>query len=97
MVVGTALIRLHIPGASSLKDKRSVVRSVVQRLKNTFSLAVAEVAEQDKWQIAVIGIAYVSGDSQHANEVLDKAIDFVEGGHWDAEVIDSEIELLHVF
>ncbi len=97
MVVGTALIRLHIPGATSLKDKRSIVRSVISRLKNEYSLSVAEVAEQDKWQVASIGMAYVSNDVSHANEVLDKAIDFVETGHWDAEVIDAELELLHVF
>ncbi|MBM3270290.1 MAG: DUF503 domain-containing protein [Candidatus Sericytochromatia bacterium] len=97
MVVGTALIKLHIPGASSLKDKRSVVRSVVSRLRNEFSVSVAEVGDQDKWQIATIGMAYVSNDASHANEVLDKAIDFVETGHWDAEVVDTELELLHVF
>ncbi len=97
MVVGTALIRLHIPGATSLKDKRHVVRSILQRMRNEFSVTAAEVAEQDKWQVATLGIAYVSNSTPHANEIMDKAIDFVEMGHWDVEVIDAEIELLHVF
>ncbi|MBM3275336.1 MAG: DUF503 domain-containing protein [Candidatus Sericytochromatia bacterium] len=97
MVVGTGLIRLHIPMATGLKDKRAVVRSVVQRLKNEFSVSAAEVGDLDKWQMASIGFAFVSNNAAHANEVIDKAIDFVETGHWDAEVIDAEIEILHVF
>lgn len=97
MVVGTALIRLHIPAATSLKDKRQVVRSVLQRLRNEFSVTAAEVEDQDKWQVATLGLAYVTNNPSHANEVMDKAIDFVESGHWDAQVIDSEIEILHVF
>jgi uncharacterized protein YlxP (DUF503 family) len=97
MVVGAAILRLHIEWATSLKDKRQVVRSVVQRLKNKFAVSAAEVGDLDKWQMASIGFAYVSNDARHANEVIDKAIDFVETGHWDAEVIDAELELLHVF
>ncbi len=97
MVVGAVYLRLHLPGASSLKDKRRILRSVIERLKNRFNIAVAEVEDMDKWQVAGIGLTSVSNDSGHANEILSKAVDFVESGPWEAEVIDYELELMHVF
>ena len=97
MVVGVLRLRLHLPSSSSLKEKRRIVRSVIDRLKSRFEVAVAEVEEMDKWQVATLGIAAISNDTRHANEVLDKALDFVEAGPWEAQVIQSELELLHVF
>lgn len=97
MVVGVVYLRLHLPGATSLKDKRRIVRSVVERLKNRFNLAVAEVEDMDKWQVAGIGLTTVSNDQAHVNEILSKAVDFVEGGHWEAELIHYELELMHLF
>src|SRR5438309_11015406 len=72
MVVGILRLTLHIQGASSLKDKRQVVRKVVDRLRSRFNVAAAEVGENDVWQRAVIGIAAVSNDRSFVNEVLDK-------------------------
>lgn len=96
MVIGAVSLRLHIPGAQSLKDKRRVVKSILARLQNTFNVSAAEVEDMDKWQVAILGMVTVSNDSQHANEVMSKAVDFIEGGHWDAEVLDYELEILHV-
>ena len=68
--VGLALVELHIPQSRSLKAKRAAVKPVVEGLRQRFSLAVAEVAYQDKWQRTVIGFAVVSGTYAHAAEVL---------------------------
>ena len=68
--VAVALVELHIPQARSLKEKRGVVRPIVEGLRHRFQLSVAEVAYQDKWQRAQIGFAVVSETHAHAEEVV---------------------------
>ena len=63
MIVGASVVELHIEGCCSLKAKRGVVRSVSQRVRNRFNLAVAEVGGQDTWQRAVLGLAAAGSDS----------------------------------
>jgi uncharacterized protein YlxP (DUF503 family) len=71
--VGLALVELHIPHSRSLKEKRAALKPVVEGLRQRFSLSVAEVDYQDKWQRALIGFAVVSGTYAHASEVVDAA------------------------
>jgi uncharacterized protein YlxP (DUF503 family) len=97
MVVGACRIELHLAENHSLKGKRQVVRSVVGRLRNRFNLAVAEVEEQEVWQTAVLGLTCVSNDGRHARQMLENAVDFVEGLRLDAVVESYEIELVRVF
>lgn len=97
MVVGACRITLLIPENHSLKGKRQVLRSILARVRNEFGVAAAEVADQDLWQRAVIGIAYVSNDGGHANEVLSKAVNFVARAHADAEMLDYELEIMYPF
>ena len=96
MHVGTARIALHLDGNSSLKGKRTVVKSVIQRIRNRFNVAVAEVDTQDVWQVATLGIVCASDDPRHANEMLNKVIDFIEAERLDAEVGEVEVELIAV-
>ncbi|NOT34376.1 MAG: DUF503 domain-containing protein [Candidatus Eisenbacteria bacterium] len=70
MFVGIVRIELHVPGASSLKDKRSVVRSLKDRIRERCSAAVAEVDHQDLWQRCALGVVVVSGTSHHIDELL---------------------------
>jgi len=97
MIVGTCRITLHLPENHSLKGKRQILRSIIARVRNEFGVAVAEIEDQDLWQRAVIGLAYVSNDAGHANEVLSKAVNFVERAHADAELLDYELEILYPF
>ncbi len=90
MVVGILRLTLHVQGASSLKDKRQVVRKVVDRLRSRFNVSVAEVGENDVWQRAVIGIAAVSNDHSFVNEVLDKCAR--DAGNI-AEILNREMEI----
>ena len=94
MFVGACRITLHLPASQSLKDKRQVVRSLLARLRNQFEVAAAEVDSQDLRQLATLGIAYVSGDAQHAGEVLDHAVRYIEETRPDVEVADVQLDVL---
>lgn len=95
MVVGVCRITLSLPGNDSLKGKRRVIRRIVDRTKNEYNAAVAEVGALDVHRRAELGIAVVSNDTRHANEMLDKIGSFVSG-LTEAIVIDRSLELLHV-
>ena len=91
VAVGT--VELHLPGVGSLKDKRHVLKGVKEKVRQRFEVSVAEVNHQDTWQRATLAVAYVSGDSRHANAVVSKALDFIEASV-DGDVIDVQIEVL---
>ncbi|WP_307811645.1 MULTISPECIES: DUF503 domain-containing protein [Ktedonobacter] len=95
MVIGACQITLHLPGCHSLKEKRQIVKSVVTRVRNQFSVAIAEVEELDRWQITKIGISYVSNDAQHAREVLDHARRYIEETRPDILLTHAETEVFH--
>ncbi len=97
MNVGVCRVRLRLPENLSLKGKRQVLRSITSRVGNKFSVSVAEVDDQDLWQLATLGIACVSNEKQHSNEVLSKVVDFITNGRFDVEILDYEIEVLTVF
>jgi hypothetical protein len=94
MIIGVCKIKLRIPENTSLKGKRNVVKSILTQLKNKFDVSVAEVDDQQLWQIATLGVCYVSNNSRHANEVLSKVINFVNNGRFEVEVLDCEIEII---
>ena len=70
-------IELHLPACQSLKEKRAVLRPVVDGVRNRFPVAVAETAHQDMWQRAEIGVAAVSGSAKIAREIIDDVERFV--------------------
>lgn len=96
MFVGTCRVTLHIAMSQSLKDKRQVVRSVVQRLRNQFEVAAAEVDAQDLRQLAVLGLASVSGDAAHAEEILEHAVRYIEASRPDVEITDARFDVVPV-
>ena len=96
MNVGVCKISLRIPENSSLKGKRQVVKSITSRVKNKFNVAVAEVDDHDLWQLATIGVCYISNNKRHTNEVLSKVVDFVVSSRFEVEMLDYEIEILTI-
>lgn len=96
MVVGVCRISLRLPGNTTLKGKRQVVRSLLARLRNEFGVAAAEVDDLDRRQLATLGIACVSNEAAHANEILSRVVDFVAATRLDAELIEHDIELIRV-
>jgi uncharacterized protein YlxP (DUF503 family) len=74
MFVGVARIVLQIPGARSLKDRRSVVRSYKDRVRARLPVSVAEVGDVEVWQIATIGLAVTSSDRLRCEEVISRSV-----------------------
>jgi uncharacterized protein YlxP (DUF503 family) len=91
MHIGVCKIRLRIPDSQSLKAKRRVIKSLVDRLKNRFNIAVAEVEALDAHQFAVLATVSVSNDVAHLNKLISHVITFVEK-NVDAELVDYETE-----
>ena len=77
MTIGALEIDLGIPGVHSLKEKRMVLQSLKDRIRQEFNVSVAEVEHHDVWQSSVVGVAVVSNDGRFANQVLSKVVDFV--------------------
>ncbi|NOZ68531.1 MAG: DUF503 domain-containing protein [Deferribacteres bacterium] len=93
MIVGLLTLDLHIPGADSLKSKRVVIKSLIDRIKNKFNVSVSEVDANNLWQRSVIGVAYISNETVMVNRVFEKIRNMVSGTH-SVELIDSTMEML---
>lgn len=78
MVVGTAVVSLYVQDAQSLKDKRRVVKSLIDRVRHRFNASVAEVDDQDLWQSARLAIAVVGSDSSSVARQLQSITEFIE-------------------
>ena len=96
MNVGVCKISLRLPENLSLKGKRQVLKSITTRVGNKFNVSVAEVDNQDLWQLATLGICCVSNNKRYTNEVLSKVVDFIAGSRFDVEILNYEIEILPV-
>jgi len=95
MIVGIAKLSLRLPENHSLKGKRKVMKSICDRLRQRFNLAVAEIDSQDLWQTGEVGIVTVGNDGKYVNSKLDKAINFIDDLQL-AEIVDIQLELIHV-
>lgn len=93
MIIGVCTIELHLPGVASLKEKRSRIKSLKNRLGKTFNISVAEVALHDVWQSATLGAAVVSTAPSHAEAVLDGVVNWIETHRPDLDVIDYGIDV----
>jgi uncharacterized protein len=96
MVIATARVILYLPENYSLKDKRHDVRSLLARLANEYRVSAAEVDDLDSWTRATLGIACVSNDARHANEVISKAVSFIENHLPEGGIEDYETEIIHI-
>ena len=94
MNVGICRIKLHISESRSLKDKRRIVKSVVSRLRNQYNISVAEVDDQDLWQLVTLGISCVSNHNQHVDEILSKVVNFITNNYPELEIVDHQTEIL---
>ena len=91
--VALGLVELLLPDVESLKEKRHVLKGLKERVRARFEVSVAEVDNQDLWQRATLALAYVSADARHANEVVAKAMDFIED-NVAGMVLDTSVEIL---
>jgi len=91
MNVGVCKISLRLPENQSLKGKRRVLKSITTRVGNQFNVSVAEVDNQDLWQLATLGICCVSNNKRYTNEVLSKVVEFIAGSRFDVEILNYEM------
>ncbi|HOP99271.1 MAG TPA: DUF503 domain-containing protein [Acetivibrio clariflavus] len=95
MVIGVCKVILTIDEVYSLKEKRHIVKSLIERIKSRFNASVAEVDLNDKWKRAVIGISCVSNESRHADSMMANIVNFIENDGR-AVLFDYSTEIIHV-
>jgi uncharacterized protein YlxP (DUF503 family) len=95
MVVGTLKIILHLHDNRSLKGKRKVVRSMVDKVKHKFNVSIAEVGSNDKWQRIELGVSAVGNDRRHIDSSLNNILDYIDTLYL-AEIVDSSAEIYNV-
>jgi len=96
MNVGVCKISFRLPENLSLKGKRRVLKSIITRVGNKFSVSIAEVDDQELWQLATLGVCCVSNNNRYTNEILSKVVDFIANSRFEIELLDYEIEILPV-
>src|SRR5512142_1914878 len=94
MFVGVLRLTLYLPDPGSLKSKRHLLRSAIDRVKAKFNVSIAEVGGNDLWQRSIVGVSAVGNDHSFVNETLDKVADFVASMHGgQIQVTDRAIEI----
>ena len=94
MSIGILTIKIHLPGCSSLKEKRRRLRPLIERLHREFNISVAEIDHLDVWQTSLVACALVSNDHRHTQRCLQSIVRWVED-HWpDIIIVDDQIEII---
>ena len=93
MIIGTAIVKIHIPWAHSLKEKRMLVKSICAKVRNKFNVSIAEIEDQDKHQMIVIGFATVAGDMAQCDSIIDHVLNFIES-NTEGEIIEIVREVI---
>ena len=91
MRVAICVMELHIPGVNSLKAKRQVTKSLIQRLRKKFNVSIAEVGDQDLWQRVELGLAVVCHNGAGADSIMEKIYSYVELEN-SVDIISSRVE-----
>ena len=92
MLVGTMTAQIYMHGITSLKEKRSIIKSPIARLQNRFNVSVSEVDQQDSRSSAVIGIAVVSNESRFIEQQIESVLKFMRNdGRFYLGQVDREI------
>lgn len=95
MVIGLLKIELYIESSRSLKDKRRIIKSLIQKLKSKYSnLSVSEIELLNNWKKSIIAIVTVSNEITYINSVLDKVLNYIIAGY-NYQVVKSDIEILN--
>lgn len=95
MVVGVGILDIFIVNSRSLKEKRGVVRRVIQRTRNKFNISIAEVGDLDSWKNGKIGFTVVGNDKGFVNSMMDTIMNFIEDLNL-IHVVNSKIEIMTV-
>jgi uncharacterized protein YlxP (DUF503 family) len=92
MLVGVMTVSMHLPGVSSLKEKRHIVKAVIGRLQSRFNVSISEVEHQDSHTSAVLGLAVVSNERAFIDQQLDAILNFLRNdGRFYVGQVEREI------
>lgn len=89
--IGILVMSLYIPSAQSLKDKRMVLKSLKDRIRNQFNVSIAELDQEDKWQTATCGVSMIGNDQRYLDSCLQNILSFIESVDG-VQISDQQIE-----
>lgn len=91
MLVGTLIVQAYIPGASSLKEKRKVVKSVTQKIQNRFNVSIVEIDNENLWQRATIGVAAAGDSQEYIQRQLQLVLNFMDSeSRWEITRVERD-------
>ena len=93
MFVGAGIVKINIPYSRSLKDKRKIVKSIINSLQNRYNISISEVSSQDNVTVGEIGFSMVSSDKNYINSLFDKILSFINE-NYDIVVLNEEYEIM---
>ena len=93
MIIGTCSIKLVIYESNSLKDKRQVIKSIIERIRSRYNVSIAEVDLNHSWRTSLIGFACVTNDTGHANQIISNVINFIDNDGR-VEIVEHKMEIL---
>jgi len=93
MVIGVLELDMQLFSPNSLKDKRTIIKGLISRIRNNFNVSVSEIGYQDLWQRTLVGVALITTEKSFAQRVLSKIMKFIEKER-DISLIDSKMEVL---
>lgn len=97
MPIGLCLIELRFPDATSLKDKRRIMKSIIDRTRHRFNISIAEVSMQESLQKSSLAITTVSSSTPLTQSTLTNVVNFIESTRLDIEILDYNIDISHAF
>ena len=95
MVVGVCSLHFALHDVFSLKEKRSIIKKIILRVRNRFPVSIAEVGDNDIWHSAQVGFSMVGNDRAYINSCIDKVIDYVDSLYL-AEIVDQQMEIMSI-
>ncbi len=93
MFVGAGIIKINIPYSRSLKDKRKVIKSIINSLQSKYNISISEVSSQDNTTVGEIGFSMVSPDKNYINSLFDKILNFINE-NYDIVVLNEDYEIM---
>lgn len=94
IIIGLCTIEFELPGVTTIKEKRSILKSLLTRLHNKFNVSTAEIDHHDHVQSSVIAFTTVTTGTRHANQTISTVINWIEASYPDALIVNQDIEIL---
>jgi uncharacterized protein YlxP (DUF503 family) len=94
IILGLCTVELELAGVTTLKEKRSILKSLLTRLHNTFNISTAEIDFNDVVNSSVIAFTLVTNDTRFANQTISNILNWIDANYPDAQIVNQEIEIL---